>query len=196
MRTLALLAAVVLLAATSAPVDQYFGKLKMSALRIRYEIVSIRDRYETHKMLPEEAMHLALLTEDAFDDWSHKFPKDTWLASTAYLFAQLYAELPGPTARNHAVGLYTYVTSHWANTRYASESRNALHRGVAVRPDPAWAAGRRTEAASHTPSPSPSPQVSGSTSPSASPSAPASPSPSPSPSAAPSPARRGAYTAP
>jgi hypothetical protein len=175
-RTLALFAAVVLLAATSAPVDRYFGKLKMSALRIRYEIVSIRDRYETHKILPEEALHLALLTEDAFDDWSHQYPKDTWLASTAYLFAKLYAELPGTTARDRAVALYTYVKSHWANTHYASESRDALHRGVAVRPNPAWAA----------PSPSPSPAVSGSAAPSGSPSA--SPSPSPT--------RRGAYPAP
>jgi len=193
-RILALLAAAVLLAAASAPVDQYFGKLKMSALRIRYEVVSIRDRYETHKILPEEAEHLALLTENAFDDWSHKYPKDTWLASTGYLFAKLYAELPGTTARNHAVALYTYVTSRWPNTRYASESRDALHRGVAVRPDPAWAAQRRAQPASPTPSASPSPQTSGSVSPSPSP--PASPSASPSASASASPERRGAYTGP
>ncbi len=178
----------VLLAATSAPVDQYFGKLKMSALRIRYEVVSIRDRYETHKVLPEDALHLALLTEDAFDDWSLKYPKDSWLASTAYMFANLYAELPGTTARDHAVALFTFVKSHFPNTRYASLSRNALHRGLPVRPDPGWAAQRRAEPAAHTSSPSPaaSPAPSGS----------ASPAPSGSPSPVPSPTRRGASALP
>jgi len=179
-RTPALLSAAVLLAATSAPLDQYFGKLKMSALRIRYEIVSIRDRYETHKILPEQAEHLALLTENAFDDWSRRYPKDGWLASTAYLLAKVYAELPGPTARDHAVALYTYVKSRFPTTRYAKDSRDALHRGVAVRPDPAWAAQRRASA-------SPSPRAPASATPAES----SSPSPSPSP----SPTRRGARIA-
>ena len=195
MRTPALVSAAVLLAATSAPVDQYFGKLKMSALRIRYEVVSIRDRYETHKILPEEALHLALLTEDAFDDWARKYPKDSWLASTAYMFAKVYAEMPGATAREHAVKLYTFVSSKFPSTHYASESRAALHRGVAVRPDPAWAVQRRAELAAHTPSPSPSassasPAPSGSSS--AAPSAAQSASPSP----APSPTRRGGWIRP
>lgn len=189
MRTPAIFAAAVLLAATSAPVDQYFGKLKMSALRIRYEIVSIRDRYETHKMLPEEALHLALLTEDAFDDWARKYPKDSWLASTGYMFAKVYAEMPGTTARGHAVTLYTFVKSHFPNTRYANESRDALHRGVPVRPDPAWAAQRRAEAA-RTPSPSSSP------SPSQASSSAASPAPSAGVSPAPSPTRRGVLIRP
>jgi hypothetical protein len=188
-RTLALLSAAVLLAAANAPVDQYFGTLKISALRIRYEVVSIRDRYETHKILPEEAQHLALLTQDAFDDWARKYPKDTWLASTGYMFAKVYAELPGPTARDRAVALFTFVKSHFPNTRYASESRDALHRGVPVRADPAWAAERR---ASPTSAGSPAPSGSASAAPSAS----VSPAPSASSASSPSPAgpptRRGA----
>ena len=43
---------------TSAPGDRYFGKLKMSALRIRYETMQLRKRYETHELLPEQAEHL------------------------------------------------------------------------------------------------------------------------------------------
>jgi hypothetical protein len=150
----------------------------MSALRIRYEIVSIRDRYETHKILPEDALHLAVLTQDAFDDWSHQYPKDDWLASTGYAFAKLYAELPGADARARAVTLYRYVKSQFPTTKYAAESRDALHRGVPVRPDPAWAAQRRTETptpsappSSATPSGSPVPTTSSSPSPVPSPTA-------------------------
>jgi hypothetical protein len=174
------LGAIALLAAASAPLDQYFGKLKMSALRIRYEIVSIRDRYETHKILPEDAEHLASLTQDAFDDWRRKYPGDQWLASTAFLFAKLYAELPGPASRDSAIALYTFVKSRFPDTRYAAQSRDALHRGVPVRPDPAWAAQRRAEnAAPRTALPSSAPSLTPSPAPSSTASAGGSPAPSP-----------------
>ena len=163
-------------AAVKAPADQYFGKLKMSALRIRYETMQLKKRYETHQLLPEQAEHLLLLTQDAFDQWARAYPKDPWLASTGYAIAALFGELPGATARDHAVALYGYVKTSFPTSSYATSSRTALHHGVAVKPDPAWAIAMRT------PSPSPSPAVSPSSSPGASPSSPAaSPSPSPAP---------------
>ena len=169
MKVLVAIAAVFAIAAASgAPTDEYFGKLKMSSLRIRYEIVSIRDRYETHKLLPGQAQHLALLTEDAFWDWARKYPKDDWLASTAYLFAKLYEEMPGTLARDRAVALLTWTKSRFPATKYAAQSRNDLHRGVPVRPVPAWAAV----------TPSPAPTATASAAASASPSS--SPSPKPS----------------
>ncbi len=161
-----------ILGSTAAPGDQYFGKLKMSAVHIRYEIVSIRDRYWTHKILPTDAMHLASLTEDAFDDWARRYPKDDWLASTAYNFAQLYGLLPGTEAHDRAVALLKFVTTRFPHTSYAASSRTQLHRGVPVRPYPAWA----TAASA---APSASPQPSASPRPSSTPSAGA-PSPTPS----------------
>jgi hypothetical protein len=171
-------------AAVTAPADQYFGKLKMSALRIRYETMQLKKRYETHQLLPEQAEHLLLLTQDAFDQWARAYPKDPWLASTGYAIAALFGELPGATARDHAVALYGYVKTTFPTSSYATSSRTALHHGVAVKPDPAWAIAMRT------PSPSPSPAVSPSSSSGASPSS--SPGASPSSAAAspsPSPAR-------
>jgi hypothetical protein len=139
MKILAAALLVATLATTAAPADRYFGKLKMSALRIRYEAMQLRVRYETHKLRPEDAEHLLLLTEDAFDSWSHAYPKDGWLASTAYLMAGLYQELPGGNAAHHATTLYSYVVHQFPNTHYASQSRTALHRGIPVRSYPAWA---------------------------------------------------------
>ncbi len=140
------------LAATSAPGDQYFGKLKMSALRIRYETMQLKKRYENHELLPDQTLHLLLLTQDAFTDWARLYPKDPWLASTGYNMARLFEELPGGTARDHAVALLVYVKSHFPNTSYARESRDQLHRGVATKPEPAWASAQRAT----TPAPSPS----------------------------------------
>ena len=68
-------------AVTMAPADRYFGKLKMSALRVRYETMQLKKRYETHELSGDQTIHLLALTEDAFDDWSRLYPKDPWLAS-------------------------------------------------------------------------------------------------------------------
>jgi hypothetical protein len=134
-----------------APADRYFGRMGMSALRIRYETMQLKVRYEKHELLPEQTEHLLDLTDDAFEQWAKAYPKDSWLASTGYAIANLYAELPGTAARDRAVALFVYVKSHFASSPYATSSRQQLHRGVSVKPDPAWAKNARAA----TPAPSP-----------------------------------------
>ena len=111
----------------------------MSALRVRYETMQLKKRYETHQLLPEQTEHLLLLTQDSFDQWAARYPRDSWLASTGFLIATLYAELPGTDAREHAITLYVFVKSHFPHSSYATSSRAALHHGVATKADPAWA---------------------------------------------------------
>jgi hypothetical protein len=147
------------LAVTNAPADEYFGKLKMSALRVRYETMQLEKRYETHQLLPEQAEHLLLLTEDSFDQWAARYPKDPWLPSTGLLIAALYAELPGEVAREHAVTLYVYVKVHFPHSRYGAESRALLHRGVSTKADPPWAKAMRAAVPSAAPSAPPSPPL-------------------------------------
>jgi hypothetical protein len=133
----------------------------MSALRIRYETMQLRKRYETHQLLPEQAEHLLRFTDDAYMDWARRYPKDGWLPSTGFAIAQLYVELPGATAHGRAVALLKYVAQSFPKSPYAQKSRVQLHRGVAMRPYPAWAR--------PTPTPSPSPAPSSSSAPSPSP---------------------------
>jgi hypothetical protein len=166
------------LAATSAPADRYFGKLKMSGLRIRYETMQVERRYWARELLPDQALHLLVLTEDAYRAWASAYPEDHWLASTGYNMAQVYEQLPGATARDRAVALLVYVRSHFPKTAYAQKSGAQLHRGVAVKSVPVWAV---------VPSASPSPQASAapSATPSATPSAGATPYPQVRPTTAP-----------
>jgi hypothetical protein len=140
---------------TNAPADRYFGRLEMSTLRIRYETMQLRKRYQSHQLFPGDAQHLLDLTADAFNAWARAYPHDGWLPSTGFLIAQLYADLPGSVARARAVALLTYVKSHFPSTRYAARSRAMLHRGLPLRRTPAWAI--RTPSPSPTPSPVPSP---------------------------------------
>jgi hypothetical protein len=158
-------------ASTNAPGDQYFGQMKMSAIRIRFVFMQLKPRYEKHELLPEQAEHLAALAEDSFYAWASAYPKDEWLASTGYLMAGLFEELPGSDAHARAVRALTFVKVHFPNTRYSKESVQDLHRGPPVRPDPAWAVAMRA---------SPSPSASPTSSASASPAPAASPVPSPS----------------
>ena len=164
----------------SAPLDQYFGRMQMSAVRIRYALMQLRPRYEKHELLPEQALHLATLSEDAYYAWAKAYPKDGWLASTGYLMAGLFAELPGSDARARAVRAYTFVKTQFPNTSYGKSSAAALHRGVAVKADPAWAPAMRAKMLA-TPSPSPAPLPAASTSPMPSGSAVPSPAASPAP---------------
>jgi|SRR5579884_1085513 len=156
--------AAVLIAATlsnAAPADRYFGRLKMSALRVRYEIQQLKRDYELHRRTPDDVAHFMLYTEEAYYDWAAAYPKDGWLASTGYNLANLFEELPGYDARNRAIRALQFVRAHFKNTRYSKLSVAELQRGVKVKPEPAWAV-RST--------PSPAPSASASPAPSASPS--------------------------
>ncbi|HZY97113.1 MAG TPA: hypothetical protein VFE35_08415 [Candidatus Cybelea sp.] len=158
---------------TSAPGDRYFGKLKMSALRIRYETMQLRKRYETHELLPEQAEHLLILTDEAYQEWTRLYPRDPWLPSTGFALARLYQELPGTHARDRAIALFTDVKSRFPTSPYARLSRDQLHRGIATKPYPTWATAMRA---------TPSPAASAISSPAASTTPSTAPQPSPTPS--------------
>lgn len=111
----------------------------MSTLRIRYETMQLKKRYETHQVLPEQAEHLLQFTDDAYMEWARRFPTDAWLASTGFAIAQLYDELPGASARARAAALLTYVSSKFPKSPYARKSRLELYQGVTVKPYPQWA---------------------------------------------------------
>lgn len=157
--------------ANNAPADSYFGRLKMSTLRIRYEITQLKGRYFNHKLLPEDVSHLASFASEAYYQWAARYPKDAWLASTGYNLAQLYEQLPGEDARTQAARALNFVRNHFKNTRYSKQAVAELTRGLPLHSYPAWAIAMR-----RTPTPSPAP--SGSVAPRAS----ASGSPAPKPS--------------
>jgi hypothetical protein len=140
----------------AAPADRYFGRLKMSALRIRYEIAQLKTEYEYHRRMPDDVLHLLTFTEDAYYQWAAAYPKDGWLPSTGYNLAKLFEELPGYGARDSAVRALQFVRTHFKNTRYSKASVADLQRGVPTKPEPAWAV-RATPAPSSSPTPSPSP---------------------------------------
>ena len=149
--SLLLLSLVAAVAPTSnAPADKYFGRLKMSALRIRYAIAQLKSRYDNHKLLPEGAEHLTGFAAEAYYEWAAQYPKDGWLGSTGINLAKLYEDLPGASARTAAVRVLSFVRYNFKNTRFSKQAAAELASGVALKPYPLWAVKLRA-----TPSPSP-----------------------------------------
>jgi hypothetical protein len=62
-----------------APADEYFGRLRMSVLGIRNELVTLERRVESgDRNLAAMSGKLALV-DDAMRDWRSRYPRDTWL---------------------------------------------------------------------------------------------------------------------
>lgn len=123
-----------------APADEYFGRQRLSPLGIRHTIFSLKDDLHKARRRPDVIAHDADLVRDAIDDWTQRFPRDSWLPATVWNLATLYEELPGVDARGHAVELLQEVRDRFADSPFAQTASRDLIRGVGVRPWPHWAA--------------------------------------------------------
>ena len=74
-------------------------------------------------------MHDALLVESSFRAWAAKYPKDRWLAPTAYHLAQLYQDVQTQDARNHARAMYEFVAKNYPTSKEAHYARLRLSQG-------------------------------------------------------------------
>ncbi len=163
---------------TEAPADEYFGPFKYSAISVRTKINALGRAYSERWEDDASIVHDAGLVESSLRVWAQRYPKDRWLAPTAYHLAQLYQEVQTADARDHARSMYQFLAASFPNSKEAHFARLRLQQGFpALHAEPAV-------------SPTPSPYAPQAT-PSIVPSAPASVTPPvasavPAPSAAPS----------
>jgi hypothetical protein len=171
-----------------APADEYFGPFKYSAISVRTKINALGRSYHERWADDASIVHDALLVESSYQAWAQKYPKDRWLAPTAFHLAQLYQDVQTQDARNHARAMYELVAKNFPTSKEAHLSRLRLSQGFPALHD--------ESPVSPTPSPyGPASPVPGASAvPGASPEA--SPGPAASPTAAPAPAASGAPAAP
>ncbi len=122
-----------------APADEYFGKLRLSVVRMHHQVFALKDDLHRRRQRISAISHEADSIGEAFFDWAHRFPKDRWVPRTGWELATLYEELPGKDAREQAVTLLTFVRDRYAKTSLGSASSKELARGIGVRPWPRWA---------------------------------------------------------
>jgi outer membrane biosynthesis protein TonB len=110
--------------------------------------------------------------------WAQRYPKDKWLAPTAFHLAQLYQNVQTQEARSHALAMFQYVAKTFPGTKEGHLARLRLRQGmpplhpespVSPTPNP------------YAPTPTPTPEPTASPSPTPSPTPTASPSPTPQP---------------
>jgi hypothetical protein len=102
-----------------APVDEYFGRMKLSPLGINNTIhdTSMHLRYDPANA---ERYYTALeWAEDALHDWARKYPQDTWLPGRAYFMSHVFwqmhtTEADAAADRCRALLFSQFPTSHWA----------------------------------------------------------------------------------
>jgi len=109
-------------------------------------------------------VHDALLVESSFRAWAEKYPKDRWLAPTAYHLAQLYQDVQTQDACNHARGMYEFLAKDYPASKEAHDARLRLSQGFPALHDESAVArtpspyGPASPAASGAPSSVPSPR--------------------------------------
>lgn len=135
-----------------APADEYFGHMHLSPLGIRHTIFSLKDDLHHARRKPDAIEHDALSVQDALQDWSARYPHDSWLPGALWNLAVLYEELPGEDARTHAIAVLQKIRDDYSGTDFATNAKRDLSRGIGVRPWPHWAG-------SPSPSPSSSPVI-------------------------------------
>lgn len=114
---------------TAAPVDQYFGPFKFSPLSLRIDIDKLARAYHARYKTDHDVIHEAVNLENALRIWRHDYPRDPWLAPTAYHLAQLYADVQTPEARKHATAMLRFVDAYFPSSRYGHDARIRLASG-------------------------------------------------------------------
>ena len=102
-----------------APADEYFGRMKMSILGITN---SIRDTGLREGFDPTNAGKYyggLAFTEEALEDWAHKYPQDTWIPRRAYDLSHEFWHMHTPQAdgqaqRCRAILFKQFPHNHWA----------------------------------------------------------------------------------
>lgn len=82
------------IAAHVAPLDEYFGRMKMSVLGIQNELRLLRSRAIAHPHHAESVLGMASLIEDAMHEWQRRYPADPWLATDLRRLQNLYLAVP------------------------------------------------------------------------------------------------------
>lgn len=113
-----------------APLDEYFGRLKMSVLGVRNKVTGLGLDADLHPEHDRAVLAQAVFVEDAMRDWARKYPYDRWLPRYAYALETMYEHIPGPEAHRRAIRQVDYITAYFPATAYARIGRAKLVAGV------------------------------------------------------------------
>ncbi len=113
----------------SAPADQYFGPLKMSALGVRNRLSALGKRYHARTITNDDIIHDAKLIEASMAAWQQAYPHDPWVVSTYFHLEQVYQAVQSSNGRTHATIVLKFIAKEYPKTKEAHLSRLRLGQG-------------------------------------------------------------------
>ena len=128
-----------------APADEYFGRQKLSVVRIHHQVFALKTELQYRRRHPDAIANEADSISDAYFDWANRYPNDRWLPRMAWELATLYEELPGLGAQGQAYTLLAFISQHYALTVIGRNAADDLTRGIGVRAWPRWAGREPTQ---------------------------------------------------
>ncbi len=102
-----------------APLDEYFGRMKLSPLGIENTIHDANLHVKYDQANAGHYYQGLEWAEDALHDWARKYPQDTWLPGRAYFMSHVFWEMhtgEADAAANRCRQLLftQFPKSHWA----------------------------------------------------------------------------------
>ena len=113
-----------------APADEYFGRLKMSILGIRNQLVHLTQRADEHPDDCDGILATALLTEESVKEWERHYPSDPWLDRTVYMLVHLYAKIPTPAGHDSARKALSWLLTRYPQSAYTNAAVEEVGEGA------------------------------------------------------------------
>jgi len=120
-----------------APADEYFGHMKISVIEIGNRLKDVTLKIEAKRLDEAAAYGNLKYTLDAMQDWTKKYPGDTWGPRSMFALERLYAHFSSPAARNRAVHEQKLLVAYFPGSPEARYERAELAARTIFTPAPA-----------------------------------------------------------
>jgi TolA-binding protein len=117
-----------------APLDEYFGRMKLSPLGIENIIHDTNLRVHYDPAHASQYYGTLATAEDALDDWARKYPADPWLPGRAYFMSHVFWQMHTPDATAAAEHCRHLLFAQFPKSHWAKVAKNETQALVAPAP--------------------------------------------------------------
>ena len=114
-----------------APLDEYFGKMKLSPLGVNNTIHDTNLHVNYDKANAGHYYQALEWAEDALHDWARKYPQDTWLPGRAYYMSHVFWEMHTAEATAAAERCRSLLFKQFPKSRWAAMAKHETQATVA-----------------------------------------------------------------
>ena len=118
-------------AQASAPLDEYFGRMKLSPIGIGNELHLIATR-SRNASDARNSLPLLTLLEDSMHDWEHRYPHDDWIPMNLARLEHDYLLVPTLGGRIHAMHVIEWLRSDYPGSPALDRAQREAERAMGI----------------------------------------------------------------